>query len=334
MKILFIGGSGNISTACSKLAVQKGWEVYHLNRGIKKTEKIDGITSIIADINNFEQVHKLLKDFTFDVVANFIAFTQADIERDFKLFQQKTKQYIFISSASVYEKPLTFPYVTESTPLKNPFWEYSRNKITAEEKLNQLYREHDFPITIIRPSLTYQFVIPMAIGSWDDYTIVDRIHKGKPIIVHGDGTSLWTITHAEDFAKGFVGLLNHQQAIGHAFHITSDEILTWNQIYQAVADAVNCKANIVHIASDYICNFADKNGYASMLGGLIGDKSLSVIFDNSKIKSFVPEFNAVIPFRQGIKRTIDWFEAESSRMKIVKTNNEFIDALAHAYLMK
>ncbi len=169
-------------------------------------------------------------------------------------------------------------------------------------------------------------------GSWTDYTIADRIRKGKPIVVHGDGTSLWTITHAEDFAKGFVGLLGHQQAIGHAFHITSDEILTWNQVYEAVADAVNCKANIVHIASDYICNFADKNGFDSMLGGLTGDKSASVIFDNSKIKSFVPGFKAKIPFKQGIKRTIDWFEAEPSRMKIVKANNDFLDALVKDYL--
>lgn len=332
MKILFIGGTGNISTACSKLAIEKDWEVFHLNRGVSKTDEIKGVKTIVGDINKVDEVKKIMNGLSFDVVANFIAFTQADVEHDFELFHNKTKQYIFVSSASAYQKPLTFPVVTESTPLKNPYWEYSRNKIAAEEKLNQLYRENDFPITIIRPSLTYQYVIPVAIGSWTDYTIADRIRKGKPIVAHGDGTSLWTITHAEDFAKGFVGLLGHQQAIGHAFHITSDEILTWNQVYEAVADAINCKANIVHIASDYICDFADKNGFNSMLGGLTGDKAASVIFDNSKIKLFVPGFQATIPFKQGIKRTIEWFEAEPSRMKIVKENNDFLDALVKAYL--
>ncbi len=218
MKVLFIGGTGNISWACSRLALSEGIDLFHLNRGNTKRPGLEKVTTIRADINNAAEVKKALEGMDFDVVANFIAFTPAEVKRDVELFSGKTRQYIFISSASAYQKPQTHPVITESTPLANPYWDYSRDKIACEEYLNEVCRSDGFPVTIVRPSLTYETVIPVAMGSWDDYTIIDRMKKGKPVIVHGDGSSLWTITHSEDFARGFTGLLGHQQAIGHSFH--------------------------------------------------------------------------------------------------------------------
>jgi nucleoside-diphosphate-sugar epimerase len=338
MKVLFIGGTGNISSAVSRLAKEKGVDLYLLNRG-QKTLPTTGIKTIQCDISDEKKAAEILKEHTWDVVVNWIAFEPADIERDFRLFASKAKQYIFISSASAYQKPLSNPFITESTPLKNPYWDYSQNKIACEVKLMQLYREHDFPITIVRPSLTYDTVMPVAIGSWDDFTIVDRMRRGAPIIVHGDGSSLWTITHSDDFAKGFVGLLGHQQAIGQAFHITSDEVLTWNQIYEAVAEAAGTNANIIHISSDFICQEAKKidwiwMGGDFMTGNLLGDKAVSTIFDNSKIKSYVPEFKATIPFSVGIKRTIAWFEADSKRAVVHADYNKFMDTIINNYNKK
>ena len=334
MKILFIGGTGNISAACSRLAIQKGYEVYMLNRGNIVIPELKKAVSIKCDIHNTAEVEKVLKDLKFDVVANFFVFKPEEVKRDIEIFSGKTKQYIFISSASAYQKPLSHPIITESTPLANPYWEYSRDKIACEQVLIEAYRKQGFPMTIVRPSLTYQTVIPVAIGSWDDFTIVDRMRKGKKVIVHGDGSSLWTITHSEDFAIGFTGLLGHQQAIGQSFHITSDEILTWNQIYEAVAEGAGTTANIVHIASDFICREAEKLGQDWMWGNLLGDKSVSAIFDNTKIKTFVPEYKATIPFKSGIKRTIEWFEADPARMKIVEENNVLMDKVIEAYEKK
>ena len=331
MKILFIGGTGNISRACTELAVSAGFDVFHLNRGTRKADIPRQVTTLHGDINNVKEVKEVIGERTFDIVANFIAFKPGDVERDVQLFRGKTGQYIFISSASAYQKPLLNPVVTESTPLKNPYWDYSRDKIACEERLNQLYREEDFPVTIIRPSLTYETVIPVAIGSWDDFTIVDRMRKGREVVVHGDGTSLWTITHSKDFAKGFVGLLGNQHAIGESFHITSDELLTWDQIYQAVADAGGTTARIVHVGSEFICKVAESVGQGWMWGSLLGDKSVSAIFDNSKIKRCVPGFKATIPFKKGIRETIQWFEADPGRMKIVEENNTFIDTILAKY---
>ena len=327
MKVLFIGGTGNISTSVSKLCVEKGIDLYLLNRG-KQDVKIPKAKFIKGDIND-ENVKSKLSNHNWDVVVNWIVFTKDEIERDINLFRNKTKQYIFISSASIYQKPPTHPIITESTPLSNPYWDYSQNKITCEERLNEAYREENFPITIVRPSLTYETVIPTIMGGWKEYTIIDRMKKGKKIIVHGDGSSLWTITYAEDFAKGFVGLLGHQQAIGHAFHITSDEILTWNQIYEAIGAAAGVKPNIIHIASDFICK-EEK----SLIGSLIGDKSISAIFDNTKIKTFVPDFKAVVPFSEGIKKTLAWFEENHNRMIIRKESNQMIDRIINAYERK
>ncbi len=325
MKVLFIGGTGNISTAVTRLAVERGIELYLLNRG-KRASTLTGAKILVGDITKPDELRSVLNDHTWDSVVDWIAFTENDVQRDFELFKGKTKQFVFISSASAYQRPASFPIVTESTPLANPFWQYSRDKIACEEKLNVYYRNENFPITIVRPSLTYDTVIPIPIGGWMEYTTVDRIKKGKNIIVHGDGSSLWTITHADDFAKGFVGLLGHQQAIGHAFHITSDEILTWDQIHQVIAEAVGREAHIVHMASDFLGTFDEH-----LKGSLVGDKATSAIFDNSKIKRFVPGFTATIPFKQGIKRTIDWFEADPARMVIKKETNDMIEKMIAQY---
>ena len=324
MKVLFIGGTGNISTSVSKLAVSRGVELHLLNRG-KRTSGITGAKSMIGDITD-PAISAVLKDHFWDVVVNWIAYTEQDIERDYRLFRGKTKQYIFISSASAYQRPLSYPIVTESTPLANPFWQYSRNKIACEMKLNAFYRDDNFPVTIVRPSLTYDTVIPVPIGGWNQYTVVDRMKKGKKIIVHGDGSSLWTNTHAEDFAKGFVGLLGHQQAIGQSFHITSDELLTWNQIHEALAEAAGCKAHIVHVSSDVLAKYDEE-----LLGSLVGDKGTSTVFDNSKIKRFVPDFVATIPFHEGIQRTIRWFEADPARMVVKEQTNTWMDAMIDRY---
>ena len=260
------------------------------------------------------------------MVVDWIAYTPDDIERALALYRGKTKQYVFISSASAYQKPPSHPIITESTPLVNPYWEYSRNKIACEERLMKAHRDEGFPVTIVRPSLTYDPNFPIAIGGWGCYTLADRLKKGKPIIVHGDGSSLWVVTHAEDFGRGFIGLLGNMQAIGHAFHITSDEVLTWDQIYMTIADALGVEANIVHIASDFIAKVAPNLG-----PGLLGDKSWSVIFDNSKIKSFVPDFKAVIPFREGIRRTLAWFDADEKRRWVNEEVNAEMDRILAAY---
>jgi nucleoside-diphosphate-sugar epimerase len=325
MKVLFIGGTGNISTSVSRLCVERGIDLFLLNRGRRKVQ-IPGTQSISADVSNLHEVSSKLKDHHWDVVVNWIAYNESDIDRDINLFRNKIKQYIFISSASIYQKPPSHPVITEATPLYNPFWDYSQNKIACEDRLIRSLREENFPVTIVRPSHTYDIVIPVAVGDGTGYTVVDRMKKGEKIIVHGDGTSLWTLTHAEDFAKGFIGLLGHQQAIGHAFHITSDEILTWNQIYQAIADAIGVEAKIVHVPSEFIikCN-------KSLIGNLLGDKSHSVIFNNTKIKLFVPDFKAVIPFKQGIKRTLAWFEEDPSRKIINKETNEMMDRIISAF---
>ncbi len=325
MKVLYIGGTGNISTASSKAAVEQGIDLYLLNRGNSATE-ILGATTLIGNIYDKAQTAQLLKEHTWDVVVNWIAFTPEHIQNDLELFRGKTKQYIFISTASAYQKPPTHPIITESTPLYNPYWEYSRNKIACEDALMKAYREFDFPLTIVRPSHTYETVIPVTIGGWTEYTVVDRMKKGQKVIIQGDGTSLWTVTHSRDFAKGFNGLLGNHRAIGHAFHITSDEWLTWNQIYQCVADATGVELNAVHIAT----NFIDKIAPGEK-DGLWGDKAHCGIFDNSKIKSYVPDYCATIPFSEGIKETLAWFEADPKRMIVRDETNSMMDRILKAY---
>lgn len=328
MKVLFIGGTGIISSAVSKLAVERGIELYLLNRGQRSEFVPKGAKVIEGDIRDAKGVAGVLKGRDFDVVADWIGFVPEHVETDIKLFGGKVGQYIFISSASAYQKPATHYLITESTPLANPYWQYSRDKIACEERLIAEYRGSGFPITIVRPTLTYGLtMIPAAINSWGKpWTIVDRIRKGKKIIVHGDGTSLWTVTHNSDLAKGFVGLLGNIQAIGHAFHITSDEILTWNQVYETIAAAAGAKPAIVHIPSDFIAKFNADEG-----ASLLGDKAGSAVFDNSKIKRFVPGFVATVPFAEGVKRSIEWFEADPKRCVVDDEYNQFMDRVIAAY---
>ena len=324
MKVLFIGGTGNISSASSRLAIKKGIDLYHLNRG-RSTVLISGVKTLVGDINKPNELIELANH-DWDVVVNWIAFTPEDIERDIALFRGKTKQYIFISSASCYQTPLSYPIITESTPLYNNLWDYSNEKIKCEDRLMSAYREDGFPITIVRPSLTYDTVIPIAIGGFMEYTTADRILKGKEIIIHGDGTSLWTVTHSDDFARGFIGLLGLTQTIGHAFHITSDEILSWNTIYRILAESLGQEAKIVHIASDFICKIEP-----SFTGTLLADKAESVIFDNTKIKTFVPSFKATIPFALGIKRTLKWLDENPDRKFINPESTEKIERVLKKY---
>jgi nucleoside-diphosphate-sugar epimerase len=328
MRVLFIGGTGNISTAASRQAVSRGIELWLCNRGRHAIE-VDGARRICADINDAAAVKSALGNVQFDSVVDWVAYERCHVERDEALFSGRTKQYVFISSASAYEKPPRSPFVTESTPLKNPYWEYSRNKIACEDFLVGAYRERGFPVTIVRPSLTYDSVLPIAIGGWGCATLLDRLKTGKRIIVHGDGTSLWTVTHAEDFAQGFVPLLGHPLAIGQAFHITSDELLTWNQIYQTIADALGVPARIVHMPSDFIAAVEPSLG-----PGLLGDKAHSMIFDNSKLKRLVPGFSASIPFHRGIRQTISWFEADPRRWIVRSEVNLAMDRLIAAWEMR
>jgi nucleoside-diphosphate-sugar epimerase len=327
MRTLFIGGTGIISTACARLAIERGFDLTLLNRGRHGT--IAGAATIAADIGDLDAVRRALKDDTWDAVVDFISFTPAEIEQRLALLRGRTRQYIFISSASVYQRPVTHYLVTESTPLANPYWEYSRNKIACENRLLQALREENFPAVIARPSYTYgETVIPLSINSWErPYTVVDRLRRGDPVIIPGDGTSLWTNTHNSDFAKGLVGLLGHQSAAGHAFHITSDEVLNWNQIYQAVAEAAGVlEPNFIHIASDFIVA-----GLPEKLGSLHGDKATSVVLDNSKIKRFVPDFVATVRFRDGIQRSIDWYDADPARRQVDELANHKWDRLIAAY---
>jgi nucleoside-diphosphate-sugar epimerase len=328
MRVLFVGGTGIISTACTRLAVERGINLTLLTRGQHAADLPAGVRTITADIDDPAATSRALADARYDAVVNWIAFTPAHVQRDLALFRGRTQQYIFISSASAYQKPVGHYLITESTPLANPYWQYSRDKIACEEFLMAAYREEGFPITVVRPSLTYgDTQIPLAVNSWPkSYTIVDRMRRGKKVIVPGDGTSLWVITHNSDFAKGLVGLLGHRQAIGNAFHITSDEVMCWDQFYRLTAEAAGVEAQIVHIPSDFLaaCN-------PEKLGSLVGDKSVSVVFDNSKIKRFVPGYCATTPFREGIRRTIAWFDADPARQVIDHDANIRWDKLLAAW---
>lgn len=301
MKVLFIGGTGTISTDVVALAHSKGWEITLLNRGTKKV--MDSVRTIIADIYDEESVAKAIANETYDVIAQFIAYTAEDVERDIRLFRNKTKQYIFISSASAYQKPVTDYRITESTPLVNPYWQYSRHKIEAEEVLMSAYRTDGFPVTIVRPSHTYDGRKPCVSlhGSKGNWQILKRILEGKPVIIPGDGTSLWTLTHSADFAIGYVGLMANPHTIGHAFHITSDESMTWNQIYETIADAAGKPLNALHVASDFL---AKHSGNYDFTGELLGDKACTVAFDNSKIKRLVPDFVCRISMAEGLRQSV------------------------------
>ncbi len=328
MKVLFIGGTGIISTACSRLAIERGIDLTLLTRGQRAAQLPAGAKSLTVDMDDTAGAARVLGGQSFDVVVDWIAFTPAHIERDLNLFRGRTRQFIFISSASAYQKPVTHYLITESTPLTNPHWDYSRNKIACEERLLRAYREEGFPVTIVRPSLTYgETQITLAVNSWTkSYTAVDRMRRGKKVIVPGDGASLWVITHNTDFAKGLVGLLGHEQAIGHAFHITTDEVMCWDQFYRIVGEAAGVEPQLIHLPSDFIGACLPE-----ALGGLIGDKAVSVVFDNSKIKRFVPDYCATTPFWRGIRRTLDWFDADPSRRQVDDAANATWDKLIDGY---
>lgn len=328
MKVLFIGGTGIISTAATRLAAERGIELMLLRRGQRIADLPKNVRTITLDVADEADVAHALGSQSFDAVVDWRAYTPADVERDIRLFRSRTRQFIFISSASAYQKPAGHYLITESTPLVNPYWQYSRDKIACEERLMKAYREEGFPVTIVRPSLTYgDTQIVLAVNSWQkSYTAVDRMRRGKKVIVPGDGSSLWVITHNSDFAEGLVGLLGHGQAIGHAFHITSDEVMAWDQFYRITAQAAGVEAQIVHITSDFVGACMPEE-----VGSLTGDKAVSVVFDNSKIKRFVPGYHAKVPFAQGIRRTIAWFDEDPRRREIDEAANASWDKLIDAY---
>ena len=323
MKALFIGGTGNISSACVELALARGIEVTLLNRGTSGRPVPNGAQVVNGDIRDPQSVRAALGSRSFDVVAEFVAFTPEHIETDLELFRGRTGQYIFISSASTYQTPPAILPVTESTVLDNPYWEYSRNKTACEERLVRAYREEKFPITIVRPSHTYSAAYVPVHGEW---TTIDRMLRGEPVIVHGDGTSLWTLTHATDFAKGFVGLMGNAHAIGESFHITSDEWLTWNQIHEILAAAAGVKATLVHVPSDLIAAYDPIWGES-----LLGDKTHSFILDNSKVKRLVPDFICTMPFSRGAEEIIAWHMADPARQRVDPAFNALCDRILQAY---
>lgn len=308
MKALFIGGTGIISTAVVRNILEKpDWEIWLINRGNRNIFDSDRIHYIKADINDEADVAKKLDGLSFDTVCEFIGFTADQVERDYRLFKGKTGQYIYISSASAYHKPLSDYHITEGTTLANPYWQYSRDKIACEEFLMKKYREEGFPVTIVRPSHTYdERNIPIGVhGKNGFWQVIKRMQEGKPVIIQGDGTSLWHLTFNSDFAIGYTGLMGNRHAIGEAFHITGDETLSWNQIYETIADALGVKLKACHVASDFLAAAGDKYGY-EFTGGLIGDKSVSVVFDNSKIKRIAPDMKTNVPFHKGVRIALDY----------------------------
>ena len=329
MKALFIGGTGTISMAITRLLSQHpDWELTVLNRGTRAAQLPEGVKTVTADIGNEAQAAKALEGMTFDCVCDFIAFTPDQLERDYRLFAGRTKQFMFISSASAYQKPLSDYLITESTPLANPHWAYSRNKISCEEFLMRMYRENGFPVTIVRPSHTYdERSLPLAVkgdkGAWQ---VVRRMMEGKPVLIHGDGTSLWTITHNTDFAKGFVGLMGNVHAIGQAYHITSDESVTWNQIYAIIADELGVALNACHVPSDFLSAV----GRYDYEGSLLGDKACTVVFDNSKIKRAVPGFVCTVRADQGLRRTVRHLLSTPSLQQEDPEFDAFCDRVAAA----
>jgi len=325
VKVLFVGGTGIISRACAELALARGMEVTLLNRGSRGL--VVGARSITGDIRD-PAVLGTLREEHWDAVLDFIAFKPEEIAARLALFGERTAQYIFISSASAYQKPARHYLITESTPLVNPYWDYARDKIACEEALLRAYRESAFPVTIVRPSYTYdRTLVPLAVNAWGKtFTVVERMRRGLPVIVPGDGLTLWTMTHSRDFAGGLLGLIGHPGALGHAFHITSDEVLSWNQIYQAVADAAGvAEPKLVHVASDFIAA-----GLPEAAGSLLGDKANCAVFDNTKIKRFVPDYLARIRFCDGIRQTIAWFDEDPARRIIDEQASARWDALLAA----
>lgn len=332
MKALFIGGTGTISMGIvRRLSEDPQWEVYLLNRGNRKDEVPASVKQITCDINDEKAVLDKLEGMEFDVVSDFIAFTVDAVERDYRLFKGKTKQYIFISSASAYNKPAAHHIITEGTTLANPYWEYSRNKITCEEFLMKKYREEGFPVTIVRPSHTYdERNIPLGVhGKKGFYQVIRRMQQGKPVIIQGDGSSLWAVTFNSDFAIGYIGLMGNRHAIGEAFQITGDEILSWDQIYKTIADALGVELKAYHVSSEFLSDVGDKYGF-DFRGSLLGDKAVSVILDNSKLKRLVPQMTTNIPFHKGVRISLDYVLSHPEKYEEDPEFDSFCDKVIEA----
>jgi nucleoside-diphosphate-sugar epimerase len=320
LKVLFIGGSGIISSASTRLAARLGVDLTLLNRGQSALRaEPEGVEVLRADVRDPSAVRRVLGEREFDSVVDWVAFTPDHVRADIDLFAGRTRQYVFISSASAYQTPPERVPVVESTPLRNPYWQYSRDKIACEDLLVAAYRERGFPATIVRPSHTYDRTLVPFDGGW---TVVERMRQGKEIVVHGDGTSLWTLTHHTDFARGFVPLLGHPRTVGEAFHLTSDDVLTWDQIARALATAAGTEARIVHVPSDAIAAVHPEWG-----AGLLGDKAHSMVFDNSKLRSVVPGFVATIPFEQGAREIVDWHDEDPARRRVDASIDAAMDDL-------
>jgi len=324
LRVLFLGGTGIISSACSRLAVERGIELLVLNRGRSTDRPLPAAATVLrGDARDPASVREALGDREFDAVVDWVAYTPGDVQADIAAFRGRTGQFVFISSASAYQTPPSRMPVVESTPLRNPFWQYSRDKIACEELLRAAYRDEGFPVTIIRPSHTYDKTELPLYGGW---TAVARMRQGKPVIVHGDGTSLWTLTHHADFAQGFVPLLGHPRTLGDSFHITSDDVLTWDQITHALAAAAGVTADIVHVPSEVIAAADPEWG-----AGLLGDKAHSMVFDNAKLRSVVPGYRAIIPFEQGAREMVAWHDEDPSRQRIDAAVDALSDKLAQAW---
>lgn len=330
MKVLFIGGTGLISSACSELALENEVDLTILNRSQSHKNALPlGARELTGDVHGDPAIlEDLLRGNSYDVVVDWIAYTPEDVERDIRLFSGRTGQFIFISSASAYQKPPSHYRITEDTPLENPFWQYSRDKIACEQRLLEEFRARGFPVTIVRPSLTYgPSQIPLCGASWQHpYTVIERMKRGEKVIVPGDGNSLWVLTWNADFARGLLGLFGQGRALGEAYHITSEEVLTWNQIYQEAARAAGVEARIVHIPSDLIAHYNP-----GAIGDLIGDKANSVVFDNAKIRSLVPDFCCQVSWAQGVRRSLAWFESDPARKTIDEEMNRSWDRIISAY---
>ena len=327
LRVLFIGGSGVISSASTRLAVERGIDLTLLNRGVSGARPVpDGVRVLHGDIRDRASVRAALGDREFDAVVDWVAFTPDHVRTDIDIFTGRTGQYVFISSASAYQTPPERLPVTESTPLRNPWWQYSRDKIACEDLLVAAYRESGFGVTIVRPSHTYDRTLVPFDGGW---TVVQRMRQGKEVVVHGDGTSLWTLTHNTDFAKGFVPLLGHPRTLGEAFHITSDDVLTWDQIARAMAGAAGVQARIVHVPSDAIAAIDPDWG-----AGLLGDKAHSMVFDNDKLRTVVPDYVATVPFEQGAREIVEWFDADPARRAVDARMDAVMDDLVARFRVR
>ena len=323
MRVLFIGGTGIISSGAAPMAIAQGIELYLLNRGLSIRPLPEGAIHLQADINDAEEVEAVLGQLEFDAVVNWIAYEPADVTRDIDRFRHRTGQYIFISSTSVYKVPVGSLPLTESAPLANFHWRYSQQKIACEEVLLRAFREEGFPVTIVRPAHTYDRTLIPIVGG---YTAIDRLRRGKKVLIQGDGTSLWTLTHHKDFARGFLGLLGHPQALGEAVHITSDEVFTWNQIYAMVARAFGLEARFLHVPSDLI------HAYDVHLGAsLLGDMASCKMFDNTKIKRLVPAYRAVIPFHWGVQEIAGWHRENPRQQAVNPELDRTMDRIVEAY---